>query len=102
MLYFVVINQLIVIKLLIDLYFTDLCLQISCTVETPSGPETVTAWRGVRLRDMSAYGRCPLMGRVRPQEVSAYGTCPPTGGVRQRRFDCNVMYVGMAYKRTNK
>ncbi|KAK3736234.1 hypothetical protein QZH41_007343 [Actinostola sp. cb2023] len=39
---------------------------------------------GVRLRDVSAYGRCTPTGGVRLREVSACGMCPLTGGVRIR------------------
>ncbi|KAK3730393.1 hypothetical protein QZH41_015611, partial [Actinostola sp. cb2023] len=39
---------------------------------------------GVRLREVSAYGRCPFAGGVRLRDVSAYGRCPLTGGVRLR------------------
>ena len=31
---------------------------------------------GVLLREVSAYGRCPLTRGVRLWEVSAYGRCP--------------------------
>ena len=35
---------------------------------------------GVRLREVSTYGRCPLKGGVRLREMSVYGRCPLTGG----------------------
>ena len=43
--------------------------------------------RGVRLREVSAYERCPLMRcplmrGVRLREVSAYERCPLKRGVR--------------------
>ncbi|KAK3731823.1 hypothetical protein QZH41_020179, partial [Actinostola sp. cb2023] len=44
---------------------------------------------GVRLREVSAYGRCPLPGGVRFREVSASGRCPLPGGACLREVSAN-------------